>query len=158
MAAGSIPTAEVPLTSTVAGEIVAEKSLPIRVTALTDRDRSEAGAAGRERAACCASTSSAKWSWCRSCTRTKAGRAVAHDACAEKVLTLLEVPFRRVVLSSGDTGFGAARTYDLEVWLPGQQAWREINFILQLPRVSGAADERAVPLGGWQEGRASSTR
>ena len=47
--------------------------------------------------------------------------------CAEKVLTLLEVPFRRVVLSSGDTGFGAAKTYDLEVWLPGQQAWREIS-------------------------------
>jgi seryl-tRNA synthetase len=47
--------------------------------------------------------------------------------CAEKVLTLLEVPFRRVVLSSGDTGFGATKTYDLEAWLPGQQAWREIS-------------------------------
>jgi seryl-tRNA synthetase len=53
-----------------------------------------------------------------------------HDRmtrCAERVLTLLEVPFRRVVLSSGDTGFGAAKTFDLEVWLPGQQAWREIS-------------------------------
>jgi seryl-tRNA synthetase len=48
-------------------------------------------------------------------------------ACAEKVLRLLEIPYRRVVLSSGDTGFGAARTFDLEVWLPGQQAWREIS-------------------------------
>jgi seryl-tRNA synthetase len=47
--------------------------------------------------------------------------------CAEKVLTLLEVPFRRVVLASGDTGFGAAKTYDLEAWLPGQQTWREIS-------------------------------
>jgi seryl-tRNA synthetase len=47
--------------------------------------------------------------------------------CAEKVLSLLEIPFRRVVLSSGDTGFGAVRTFDLEVWLPGQQAWREIS-------------------------------
>jgi seryl-tRNA synthetase len=47
--------------------------------------------------------------------------------CAERVLTLLEVPFRRVMLSSGDTGFGAAKTFDLEAWLPGQQAWREIS-------------------------------
>jgi seryl-tRNA synthetase len=47
--------------------------------------------------------------------------------CAEEVLRRLEVPFRRVVLASGDTGFGAAKTYDLEVWLPGQQAWREIS-------------------------------
>jgi seryl-tRNA synthetase len=48
-------------------------------------------------------------------------------SCAEKVLSLLEIPFRRVVLSSGDTGFQSARTFDLEVWLPGQQAWREIS-------------------------------
>ena len=47
--------------------------------------------------------------------------------CAEEVLRRLEVPFRRVMLSSGDTGFGAAKTFDLEVWLPGQQAWREIS-------------------------------
>jgi seryl-tRNA synthetase len=47
--------------------------------------------------------------------------------CAERVLELLNVPFRRVILSSGDTGFGAARTFDLEVWLPGQEAWREIS-------------------------------
>jgi seryl-tRNA synthetase len=47
--------------------------------------------------------------------------------CAEKVLSLLEIPFRRVVLSSGDTGFSAVRTFDLEVWLPGQQMWREIS-------------------------------
>jgi seryl-tRNA synthetase len=48
-------------------------------------------------------------------------------ACAEKVLELLGLPYRRVVLSSGDTGFGAVRTFDLEVWLPGQQMWREIS-------------------------------
>jgi seryl-tRNA synthetase len=47
--------------------------------------------------------------------------------CAERVLAALEVPYRRVVLSAGDTGFNAAKTYDLEVWLPGQQAWREIS-------------------------------
>jgi seryl-tRNA synthetase len=48
-------------------------------------------------------------------------------SCAEKVLYLLEIPYRRVVLSSGDTGFPSVRTFDLEVWLPGQQAWREIS-------------------------------
>ncbi len=47
--------------------------------------------------------------------------------CAERVLAALELPYRRVMLCAGDTGFGAARTYDLEVWLPGQQAWREIS-------------------------------
>ena len=123
-----IPTAEVPLTALVMGDIVAEKDLPMRVTALTDCFRSEAGAAGRDT---------------RGMLRQHQFRKVEmvsivhpdHSAdehermtrCAEKVLTLLEVPFRRVVLSSGDTGFGAAKTYDLEVWLPGQQAWREIS-------------------------------
>jgi seryl-tRNA synthetase len=56
--------------------------------------------------------------------------AAEHErttGCAERVLSALELPFRRVVLSSGDTGFTAAKTYDLEVWLPGQEAWREIS-------------------------------
>ena len=123
-----IPTAEVPLTNTVAGDIVAEKDLPIRLTALTDCYRAEAGAAGRDT---------------RGMLRQHQFRKVElvsivhpdHSAaeqerivsCAERVLSLLEVPFRRVVLSSGDTGFPSARTFDLEVWLPGQQAWREIS-------------------------------
>jgi seryl-tRNA synthetase len=123
-----IPTAEVPLTALVMGDILAEKNLPMRVTALTDCFRSEAGAAGRDT---------------RGMLRQHQFRKVElvsivhpdHSAeehermtqCAEKVLTLLEVPFRRVVLSSGDTGFGAAKTYDVEAWLPGQQAWREIS-------------------------------
>lgn len=125
-----IPTAEVPLTNTVAGEIVAEKELPIRLTALTDCFRAEAGAAGRDT---------------RGMIRQHQFRKVEmvaithpeHSAaeqermvnCAEKVLSLLEIPFRRVALSSGDTGFQSARTFDLEVWLPGQQAWREISSI-----------------------------
>jgi seryl-tRNA synthetase len=123
-----IPTAEVPLTNTVAGEIVAEKELPIRLTALTDCYRAEAGAAGRDT---------------RGMLRQHQFRKVElvsivhpdHSAaeqermvsCAEKVLSLLKIPFRRVILSSGDTGFPSARTFDLEVWLPGQQAWREIS-------------------------------
>jgi seryl-tRNA synthetase len=123
-----IPTAEVPLTNTVAGEIVAEKDLPIRLAALTDCYRAEAGSAGRDT---------------RGMLRQHQFRKVElvsivhpdHSAaeqerivsCAEKVLSLLNIPFRRVVLSSGDTGFASVRTFDLEVWLPGQQAWREIS-------------------------------
>jgi seryl-tRNA synthetase len=123
-----IPTAEVPLTAMVMGEIVPQASLPMRLTALTDCYRSEAGAAGRDT---------------RGMLRQHQFRKVEmvsithpdqsddeHERmtrCAEEVLRRLEVPFRRVVLSSGDTGFGAAKTYDLEAWLPGQQAWREIS-------------------------------
>jgi seryl-tRNA synthetase len=123
-----IPTAEVPLTNTVAGEIVAEKDLPIRLTALTDCYRSEAGAAGRDTRGMLRQHQFRK---VEMVAITHPDRSVEeHDRmtrCAERVLTLLEVPFRRVVLSSGDTGFGAAKTFDLEVWLPGQQAWREIS-------------------------------
>jgi seryl-tRNA synthetase len=123
-----IPTAEVPLTAMVMGEMVAEAALPMRLTALTDCYRSEAGAAGRDT---------------RGMLRQHQFRKVEmvsithpdhsdeeHERmtrCAEEVLRRLEVPFRRVMLSSGDTGFGAAKTFDLEVWLPGQQAWREIS-------------------------------
>jgi seryl-tRNA synthetase len=123
-----IPTAEVPLTNTVAGEIVPEKRLPIRLTALSECFRSEAGAAGRDT---------------RGYIRQHEFRKVelvsivhpdASDAehermtvCAERVLELLNLPYRRMLLSSGDTGFGAAKTFDLEVWLPGQHMWREIS-------------------------------
>lgn len=123
-----IPTAEVPLTNLVAGEIVAEKDLPIRLTALTDCFRAEAGAAGRDTRGMLRQHQFHK---VELVSIVHPDHSVAEQermvACAEKVLTLLEIPFRRVVLSSGDTGFQAARTFDLEVWLPGQQAWREIS-------------------------------
>jgi seryl-tRNA synthetase len=123
-----IPTAEVPLTNTVAGEIVPEKTLPIRLTALTDCYRSEAGAAGRDTRGMLRQHQFRKVEMV-SITHPDQS-AEEHERmtrCAERVLTLLEVPFRRVVLSSGDTGFSAAKTHDLEVWLPGQQTWREIS-------------------------------
>ncbi len=123
-----IPTAEVPLTNLAQGEILPEAQLPIRRTALTECFRAEAGAAGRDT---------------RGMLRQHQFRkvemvSIAHPEhsveehermtrCAEAVLSLLELPWRRVVLSAGDTGFGAAKTFDLEVWLPGQQAWREIS-------------------------------
>ena len=123
-----IPTAEVPLTNTVAGDIVAEKVLPLRLTALTDCYRSEAGAAGRDTRGMLRQHQFRKVEMV-SITHPDQS-ADEHERmtrCAEKVLTLLEVPFRRIVLSSGDTGFSAVKTHDLEVWLPGQQAWREIS-------------------------------
>ena len=123
-----IPTAEVPLTNTVAGEIVAEKDLPLRMTALTDCYRAEAGAAGRDTRGMLRQHQFRK---VEMVSITHPDHSVAEQermvGCAEKVLSLLEIPFRRVVLSSGDTGFQSVRTFDLEVWLPGQQAWREIS-------------------------------
>ena len=123
-----IPTAEVPLTNLVAGEILPEASLPIRCTALTGCFRAEAGAAGRDTRGMLRQHQFHKVEMV----------SIAHPArsdeehermtrCAETVLGLLELPYRRVLLSAGDTGFGAAKTFDLEVWLPGQQAWREIS-------------------------------
>ena len=123
-----IPTAEVPLTATVMGDMLAEKDLPIRMTALTDCFRSEAGAAGRDTRGMLRQHQFRK---VELVSITHPDQSTAeHErmtGCAETVLRLLGVPFRRVVLSAGDTGFGAVKTYDLEVWMPGQQAWREIS-------------------------------
>jgi seryl-tRNA synthetase len=123
-----IPTAEVPLTNTVAGEILAEKDLPIRLTALTDCFRAEAGAAGRDTRGMLRQHQFRKVEMVSIVHPDhSAAEQDRMTACAEKVLSALKLPFRRVVLCAGDTGFAAARTFDLEVWLPGQQAWREIS-------------------------------
>jgi seryl-tRNA synthetase len=123
-----IPTAEVPLTNLVAGEIVLAAALPIRVTALTDCFRSEAGAAGRDTRGMLRQHQFRKVELV-SITRPEDSVA-EHERmtrAAETVLERLEIPYRRVLLCAGDTGFSAAKTFDLEVWLPGQQAWREIS-------------------------------
>ena len=123
-----IPTAEVPLTNSVAGEILAETALPLRLTALTDCYRSEAGAAGRDTRGMMRQHQFRKVELV-SIAHPDAS-AAEHErmtACAEAVLRALELTFRRVVLCAGDTGFGSTKTFDLEVWLPGQQAWREIS-------------------------------
>ena len=149
-----IPTAEVPLTTLVMGDIVAEKELPMRVTALTDCFRSEAGAAGRDT---------------RGMLRQHQFRKVElvsiahpdHSAdehermtrCAEKVLTLLELPFRRVVLCV--RRYRLRRGEDLRSGglAAGPAGVARDQLLLQLPRLPGAADERAVPLRGRQDGR-----
>ena len=123
-----IPTAEVPLTNMVAGEIVPEARLPLRMTALTDCFRSEAGSAGRDTRGMLRQHQFRKVEMV-SITRPQDSDA-EHERmtrCAETVLERLGLAYRRVLLCSGDTGFGAAKTFDLEVWLPGQGAWREIS-------------------------------
>ena len=123
-----IPTAEMPLTNLVAGEILAEESLPLRMTAYTPCFRAEAGAAGRDTTGMIRQHQFSKVELV-SVTRPEDSEA-EHErmtACAEAVLKRLELPYRVVVLSAGDMGFSARKTYDIEVWLPGQDRFREIS-------------------------------
>ena len=123
-----IPTAEVPLTCLVMEQIVPAARLPLRVTALSECFRSEAGSAGRD------TRGMLRQHQFRKVELVSIASPEASDdehermtRCAETVLERLGLAYRRVLLSAGDTGFGAAKTYDLEVWLPGQGAWREIS-------------------------------
>lgn len=123
-----IPTAEVPLTSMVMGQIVPEAELPMRMTALSECFRSEAGSAGRDTRGMLRQHQFRKVELV-SITAPEQSEA-EHErmtACAEAVLEKLGLAYRRMLLCAGDTGFGAAKTFDLEVWLPGQKAWREIS-------------------------------
>ncbi len=123
-----IPTAEVPLTNLVREEILDQKNLPLRFTALTPCFRSEAGSAGKDTRGMLRQHQFYKVELV-SITDEK-GSLDEHErmtACAEEVLKRLELPFRTVVLCTGDMGFGAQKTYDIEVWLPGQNTYREIS-------------------------------
>ncbi|MBN8841327.1 MAG: serine--tRNA ligase [Sphingomonadales bacterium] len=123
-----IPTAEVSLTNIVRERILAADELPLRFTALTPCFRSEAGAAGRDTRGFIRQHQFEKAEMV-SIVPPEQSEA-EHErmtAAAEDVLTRLGLPFRRMKLCTGDMGFTAARTYDLEVWLPGQQRYREIS-------------------------------
>jgi seryl-tRNA synthetase len=123
-----IPTAEVALTNLVAGEILNAEQLPLRYTAYTPCFRSEAGAAGKDTTGMIRQHQFTKVELV-SITRPEQSEA-EHErmtACAETVLQRLELPYRVVVLCSGDTGFQSRKTYDIEVWLPGQNRYREIS-------------------------------
>ncbi len=123
-----IPTAEVPLANLVAGEILEEGALPLRLTAGTPCFRSEAGAAGKDTRGMIRQHQFMKVELI-SITRPEDSTA-EHErmtACAEEVLKRLGLAYRVVVLSTGDMGFSARKTYDLEVWLPGQGTYREIS-------------------------------
>ncbi len=123
-----IPTAEVPLTNLWREEIVAEEDLPLRVTALTPCFRSEAGAAGRDTRGMLRQHQFDKVELV-SITRPadSATELERMTACAEAVLKRLEIPYRIMLLSTGDMGFAAAKTYDIEAWLPAQKRYREIS-------------------------------
>ncbi|OAN44044.1 serine--tRNA ligase [Paramagnetospirillum marisnigri] len=123
-----IPTAEVPLTNLLGDEIVDEKALPIRMTALTPCFRSEAGAAGKD------TRGMIRQHQFHKVEMVSIAHPDASDAehermtqCAETVLQKLGLAYRVIVLCTGDMGFSSRKTYDIEVWLPGQQRFREIS-------------------------------
>lgn len=123
-----IPTAEVSLTNLVADQIVESEALPLRMTALTPCFRAEAGAAGRDTRGMIRQHQFWKVELVSVTTRDQS--AAEHERmteAAQTVLTRLGLPFRTVLLCSGDMGFSARKTYDIEVWLPGQQTYREIS-------------------------------
>jgi seryl-tRNA synthetase len=123
-----IPTAEVSLTNIIREQITAEEELPLRMTALTPSFRSEAGSAGRDTRGMIRQHQFYKVELV-SITTPEQSEA-EHErmvGCAEAVLKALNLPFRTMLLCAGDMGFGARKTYDLEVWLPSQNTFREIS-------------------------------
>jgi seryl-tRNA synthetase len=123
-----IPTAEVPVTNLYRDEILDESRLPIRLTAYTPCFRAEAGAAGKDTRGIIRQHQFQKVELVKF---TRPGDSDAeHEALtrdAEEILEALGLPYRRVLLCTGDTGFSSAKTFDLEVWLPGQDLYREIS-------------------------------
>lgn len=125
-----IPTAEVSLTNLVREQIVATDSLPLRFTALTPCFRSEAGSAGRDTRGFIRQHQFEKVELVAICKPEESD--AEHDrmcAAAEGVLQALGLPYRKMLLCTGDMGFSAAKTYDLEVWLPSQRTYREISSV-----------------------------
>jgi seryl-tRNA synthetase len=123
-----IPTAEVPLTNLVRESILSEEELPLRFTALTPCFRAEAGAAGRDTRGMLRQHQFTKCELVSITTPDKS--AEEHErmlTSAEEVLKRLELPFRTMVLCTGDMGFASAKTYDIEVFVPGQATYREIS-------------------------------
>src|SRR5580704_11006769 len=123
-----IPTAEVPLTNLVAGEILGESALPLRYAAWTLCFRSEAGAAGKDTRGMIRQHQFEKVELVHIVRPDQSYAALEElTGHAEKVLQALELPYRVISLCAGDVGFSSAKTYDLEVWLPSQQRYREIS-------------------------------
>ncbi len=122
------PTSEVPLTYSVAGDILPDLAQPIRLTAHTLCFRSAAGSAGRDTRGFIRQHQFEKVEMVSICRPEDSD--AEHERmtkCAEGILEALDLPYRRMLLCTGDMGFGARKTYDLEVWLPGQGAYREIS-------------------------------
>jgi seryl-tRNA synthetase len=156
-----IPTAEVPVTNYYAEEILDAKDLPMKFTAYTPCFRSEAGSYGRDTRGLIRQHQFEKVELVKYCLPENSQEE--HEkltADAEKILQMLELPYRKVILSTGDLGFGSHKTYDLEVWVPSQETYREIsscsNFLdfqarrmnLRFRRAGGAKPEFAHTLNG----------
>ncbi|MET0544265.1 MAG: serine--tRNA ligase [Variovorax sp.] len=125
-----IPTSEVPLTNFVRDEVVAESTLPIKLTAHTPCFRSEAGSAGRDTRGMIRQHQFDKVEMVQITHPDSSYEALeAMTGHAEAVLQALELPYRAVLLCTGDMGFGSSKTYDLEVWLPAQDTYREISSV-----------------------------
>jgi seryl-tRNA synthetase len=125
-----IPTSEVTLTNSVAGDILDEAVLPIRMTAHSQCFRSEAGSAGKDTTGMLRQHQFEKVEMVTICTpETALKEHERMTKCAEAVLERLGLPYRTIVLCTGDMGFGAQKTHDLEVWLPGQNTYREISSV-----------------------------
>jgi seryl-tRNA synthetase len=125
-----IPTSEVTLTNSVAGDILDEAALPLRMTAHTHCFRSEAGSAGKDTTGMLRQHQFEKVEMVTICTpETALAEHERMTKCAEAVLERLGLPYRTIVLCTGDMGFGAQKTHDLEVWLPGQNTYREISSV-----------------------------
>ncbi len=123
-----IPTAEVSLTNIVAGEILDAKQLPLKLVAHTPCFRSEAGASGRDTRGMIRQHQFDKVEMVQIVEPSQSFEALESlTANAERVLQLLELPYRKLALCTGDMGFGAVKTYDLEVWVPSQDKYREIS-------------------------------
>ena len=123
-----IPTSEVTLTNQVAGDILDVAQLPLRYTALTQCFRSEAGSAGRDTRGMIRQHQFSKVEMVSIVDPDQSDAELERKTgCAEEVLQKLELPYRTMLLCSGDTGFSAMKTYDIEVWLPGQGRYREIS-------------------------------
>lgn len=123
-----IPTAEVPVTNLVRDEIIDEKALPLKYTAHTPCFRSEAGSYGRDTRGLIRMHQFDKVEMVQIVAPEHSMDALESlTGHAEKVLQLLELPYRKVLLCTGDIGFSACKTYDLEVWLPAQETYREIS-------------------------------
>jgi len=123
-----IPTSEVPVTNLVRDEIVPAEQMPLRFTCHTPCFRSEAGASGKDTRGLIRQHQFEKVELLQLVEPAKSWEALEElTGHAEKILQLLNLPYRVITLCGGDLGFGAAKTYDIEVWVPGQDKYREIS-------------------------------
>ncbi len=148
-----VPTAEVPLTSIYRDDILVENDLPVKFCSYTPCFRSEAGAAGKDTRGLIRQHQFNKVELYKLCTPENSPQEhEALTADAERVLQILGLPYRVVLLCTGDMGFSAAKTYDLEVWLPGQEKYREISSCSNCGDFQARRSNLRYRPEGWKKG------